>query len=304
MEGNPRIDRLLAGACPIQKGWSSDQKYRVTGPEGTDCLLRISDPSRFEEKRKEFAIIRKYAALGLPMSQPLDFGRCRAGVYMLLSWLEGEDLEEILPALSPERQYRLGREAGAILRKLHSLPLSPEDRPQTTKREKKLRQLALYEQSQHRFPGDETAIAFVRENIGRIWLEPPVYQHGDFHPGNLIYQPDGAIGVIDFNRWEIGDPFEEFYKLQSFGREVSVPYAVGQIDAYFTDGVPEAFWTALAVYVAHAALYSIKWSERFGPDDVAGMMERCRMAFDDYDGFRSAVPRWYRDILGADWRSK
>lgn len=38
-----------------------------------------------------------------------------------------------------------------------------------------------------------------------------------------------AIGVIDFNRWEVGDPYEEFYKLESFARELSVPYCIGQI---------------------------------------------------------------------------
>ena len=42
-----------------------------------------------------------------------------------------------------------------------------------------------------------------------------------------------VIGVIDFNRWEVGDPYEEFYKLESFGIEESIPYCVGQIDEYF-----------------------------------------------------------------------
>lgn len=27
----------------------------------------------------------------------------------------------------------------------------------------------------------------MKENIHKIWKEKPVYQHGDFHPGNLIY---------------------------------------------------------------------------------------------------------------------
>ena len=112
-------------------------------------------------------------------------------------------------------------------------------------------------------------------------------------PGNLIYTPEGKIGVIDFNRWEVGDPYEEFYKLESFGRELSVPYCIGQIDSYFQDHVPVDFWKALAVYVAHASLYSIKWAEKFGQEEIDGMIRRCRIAFDDYDGFSSVVPRWY-----------
>ena len=106
--------------------------------------------------------------------------------------------------------------------------------------------------------GDGHAIAYVRENIDRIRSVPPVYLHGDFQPGNLILRPDGSIGVIDFNRWEDGDPWEEFYKPESFGVEISIPYCIGQIDAYFDDTVTEDFWRVLAVYSAHASLFSIK----------------------------------------------
>ena len=47
--------------------------------------------------------------------------------------------------------------------------------------------------------------------------------------------------------------------------------------------------------MAHASLYSIKWAEKFGQDDVDGMVKRCRVAFDDYDGFQRCVPKWYVD---------
>ena len=186
-----------------------------------------------------------------------------------------------------------------ILRKIHSVRVEPEDMPTQTKKERKLYQLSRYEESNLRIEDDEIAIQYVKDNIDQIWRQPPVYQHGDFHPGNLIYREDGTIGVIDFNRWEIGDPYEEFYKLESFGREVSVPYCVGQIDAYFRDAVPETFWKALAVYVAHASLYSIKWAERFGQEDIDGMIRRCRTAFEDYDGFRVCVPKWYTEKYRA-----
>ena len=122
--------------------------------------------------------------------------------------------------------------------------------------------------------------------------------HGDFHPGNLIYMQDGSIGVIDFNRWEVGDPYEEFYKLESFGIEISVPYCIGQIDAYFNDNVPEDFWTANAVYVAQASLFSIKWAEKFGQADVDGMVRRARASMKNFDNFNLSVPKWYSNTLG------
>ena len=278
---------------PVAKGWSSDRKYRIETDRGETLLLRLSDASKLEAKKKEFEIIQKNAALGFPMSQPIDFGVQDDQVYMLLSWVDGEDLETVLPRLPEAEQHRLGREAGAILKQIHSLPVDPADLPKQTKRERRLWQLSQYEQSRLRLEHDETAVQYVKDNIGLIWSQPPVYQHGDFHPGNLIYQPDGSIGVIDFNRWEVGDPWEEFYKLQSFGKEVSVPYCVGQINAYFDGDPPEDFWRVLAVYVAWSSLFSIKWAEQFGSEEIAGMVRRCKAAFADYDGFRRIIPRWY-----------
>lgn len=69
-----------------------------------------------------------------------------------------------------------------------------------------MQQLSRYEESHVRIDGDEIAIKYVKENIDLIWKEKPVYMHGDYHPGNLIYTDNGLIGVIDFNRWEVGDP--------------------------------------------------------------------------------------------------
>ena len=279
---------------PVNKGWSSDRKFYITTDSGEHLLLRLSDMDRSAEKKKEFAIIEKYSRLGFPMSMPLEAGVCRDGVYMLLTWVEGTDLEAVLPGLPETEQYRLGREAGKILKKIHSIPLAEEDIPAATKKEKKLLQLSRYEASDLRIPQDETAILYVKENIDRIWQKPPVYLHGDFHPGNLIYTEDSSLGVIDFNRWEVGDPYEEFYKLESFGTEVSIPYCTGQIDAYFDDSVPMDFWRANAVYVAQASLFSIKWAEKFGRRDIDRMVERANRAFYDFDRFRRIIPKWYR----------
>lgn len=280
----------------ISKGWSSDEKYKINTADGQTLLLRISDISAYEYKKKEFEIVQKYSKLGFAMSQPLDFGVCNEGksCYMLLTFVEGRDLEEALPTLSEKEQYLLGRKAGEILKRIHSIPLDECDIPTQTKRERKLYQLSRYEESSHlRVENDENVIEFVKNNIDLIWKESPVYQHGDFHPGNLIYMPNGEIGVIDFNRWEVGDPYEEFYKLEGFGIEVSIPYSIGQIDAYFEGEIPMDFWGALAVYCAHAALFSIKWAEKFGQKDVDGMIERCHRAFENYDKFNSVVPKWY-----------
>ena len=196
----------------ISKGWSSDKKYLVETANGEFQLLRISDIEEYETKKKEYEIITKYSQLGISMSMPIEFGTCNEdkNVYMLLSWIEGRDLEEVLPELSEQEQYKLGRQAGIILRKIHSIPLDSADVPATTKREKKLMQLAHYEESDVRISGDEIAVAY-------------------------------------------------------------------------------------AVYVAQASLFSIKWAEKFGQDEIDGMVRRARNSMTNFNDFKNTVPKWYSD---------
>ncbi len=290
-----RSSKNWASVEPLNKGWSTDKKYRIVTTEGEHLILRMADIEKYDAKKKEYGIIQKYSNLGFQMSMPLEFGVCNdnQNVYMLLTWLDGRDLESVLPELPEKEQYQLGRRAGEILKRIHSVKLDDADIPTRTKQEKKLFQLARYEESVFRLPNDETAIKYVKENIDQIWKVPPVYMHGDYHPGNLIYLEDGTIGVIDFNRWEVGDPYEEFYKLESFGTECSIPYCVGQIDAYFGDEIPEDFWTTNAIYVAHASLFSIKWAEKFGRQDIDGMVVRAKRAFENFEDFRIKIPHWY-----------
>lgn len=100
----------------LSRGWSDDEKYVVKTTAGELFLLRLSGIEQYDAKKKEYEIIAKYATLGFLMSQPIDFGICNNGrnVYILLTWIEGVDLEAALPTLSESEQYKLGREAGKI----------------------------------------------------------------------------------------------------------------------------------------------------------------------------------------------
>ena len=284
----------------VEKGYSKDQKYHIITDEQEHLLLRCSLAKNFFQKEKEYQFISKIAQTGITMTKPVSFGICNEGqwVYLLLTWVEGVDLEEVLGNFPIERQYELGRQAGNILRTIHQIPLNEDENPINTKIPKKLLQLEKYEHSLRRVENDEEVVEYVKQNIQKIWRERPTYLHGDFHPGNLIYQSDGTIGVIDFNRWEIGDPYEEFYKLESFGVELSIPYCIGQIESYFNDQVPEQFWETLAVYVAHSSLYSIEWATQFDEEEILGMVQRYHASIKHFDHYKQIVPTWYGKNLG------
>ena len=113
----------------FQRDGQAIVKYFIKTKEGKMLLLRISDIEQYETKKKEYEIVEKYSKLGFLMSQPIDFGICNNGknVYMLLTWIEGKDLEEVLSDLTEEQQYQLGRQAGKILKKIHSIDVDIND---------------------------------------------------------------------------------------------------------------------------------------------------------------------------------
>ena len=153
--------------------------------------------------------------------------------------------------------------------------------------------LDKYINSDVKIENDEAIVNYIKNNIDSIWSVSPTLCHCDFHPGNLIYMPNKEIGVIDFNRWEITDPYEEFYKLSSFGVEASIPYCVGQIESYFDGDIPIGFWKALKVYAAWAALYSIAWASKFGEEEISKMIGRATRMINDYDGLTLDIPKWF-----------
>ncbi|WP_052087833.1 aminoglycoside phosphotransferase family protein [Paenibacillus wynnii] len=283
---------------PVLKGWSSDLKYEVESGDGQRLLLRLSAIEQFDARQAEYNRVKVINQLDFAMSRAIDFGLCNEGrnTYMLLTWVEGLPLEECLLSLPVTQQYQLGVQAGQILKQIHSIPPPAKHSDwEQQLRTKVLSRVEKYESCPYRVPGDETAIAFVKKNIGQLSNMGEVYRHGDYHIGNLLYTDQGQIGVIDFNRCDSGDYVEEFYKLQSFDREWSIPFARGKIDGYFEGAPPDEFWTRQALYVAYSSLFSIVWAIPFGASEVEGMIDRCKVAFEDYEYFKRVIPRWYAE---------
>lgn len=278
----------------INKGYSKDKKFKIKLKNKDEyLLLRLSDISLYEQKKEEYEVISKFFKLGFEMSKPISFGICNdeKNVYILLSWIDGVDLSDALPKLSKEEQYLLGRKAGRILKAIHSLKVEDKNFDDRLKI-KLLDKIEKYESSDVRVENDNNFIEYVKRNVDKVCGNYS-YLHGDFHPSNLILMENNEIGVIDFNRWCIFDSYEEFYKLESFGIEFSIPYCVGQIDSYFEDDVPNEFWEIQAIYVACYTLYSIKWAEKFGKKEILGMKRRFYKTFENYENFKTIIPKWY-----------
>ncbi len=279
---------------PIEKGWSSDKKYRVTAKDSTNYLLRASDAAQTDRKRAEFDLMGRIAALGVPMCRPIEFGLCDEGVYSLQEWIDGEDAEAVIPALPTHRQYAYGLDSGRILARIHTLPAPADAEPWERRFNRKLdRKLAMYEACPLRYEGGEAFIRHISENRHLLADRPQVYQHGDYHIGNLMIDRNGRLTVIDFNRSDFGDPWEEFNRIV-WCAQASPAFASGMVDGYFDGAPPANFWALLALYIASNTLSSLPWAIPFGEGEIQTMRRQATEVLSWYDGMTQTVPSWYQ----------
>lgn len=283
----------------INKGWSSDKKYYIKTIEGKELLLRTTDISQYEKKKSEFEELKLLAYMDILMSRPVDFGVCNDGnlVYILFTWINGKDAESILPNLSIDKQYGLGVKAGELLNKIHSIS-APQNILNWAERfnHKIDVKMANYNACDIKFPGDDRFISYIEDNRQLLENRPQTLHHGDYHVGNMIITPESELGVIDFNRLDYGDPWEEFNRI-TFCVETSPVFASGYINGYFNHQVPDLFFRLLALYIANNQLSSIPWAIPFGKEEVNTMLRITNNVYYWYDGFNTYIPNWYINDL-------
>lgn len=278
---------------PIDKGWSGDRKYHMTTADGAEYLLRISPPERLERTKQQFARMEIVAGLGIPMCDPIEFGVCEEGPYSIQRWIRGGSAEDILPTLTTEKQYAYGLDAGRILKRIHSLPAPDGIEPWADRFNRKIdRKIAMYEGCELKY---EDGGAFLRHIAATRHLlsdRPQCFQHGDYHTGNMMIDDNGVLTVIDFDRDDYGDPWEEFNRIV-WCAQLSPAFATGLVDGYFDREVPLEFWQLLTLYISSNALSSLPWAIPFGEGEIQVMRRQAADILSWYDHFRTVVPSWY-----------
>ena len=277
----------------IPKGWSEDKKYRVTKEDGSPYLLRISPAGRYERAQAIFEAMERVAALSVPMSRPLAFGLCEEGAYTLQTWIDGADAEETVPFLPQEKQYELGVQSGEILRKIHSIPAPAGQEDWYARFNRKAdRKIQMYRDCPIKIHGGESFIRYIEENRELLQNRPQCFQHGDYHIGNMMLQ-NGELFIIDFDRFDYGDPWEKLNRIVWCG-QASPPFAAGQLDGYFGGEPPLNFFRLLCLYIASNTLSSVPWAIPFGQREVDTMTAQAQEVLSWFDGMENPVPIWYR----------
>lgn len=285
----------ITSRTPIDKGWSDDQKYCVTTADGQKYLLRISSMDRLERKRREYEKMSEVAQLGIPLCLPVEFGTCEEGAYSIQSWIDGEDAEELVMSMNAEDQYRYGLDAGRILARIHTIP-APIDAPEWENRfnAKIDRKIAMYEACALKYEsGGDAFLDYIAQNRHLLRGRPQSYQHGDYHIGNMMIDRSGKLTIIDFEKQDVGDPWEEFNRIV-WCAQAAPAFASGMVDGYFGGDIPMEFWKLLALYICSNTLGSLPWAIPFGEGEIQVMQKQAAQVLEWYAGMQKVIPSWYQ----------
>lgn len=279
----------------ITKGMSGDEKYYIETDTGNKFLLRLTDITEYDRKAKEFQMVKAAASAGIPMPKPVDFGICSNGkqVYTLLTWIEGEEAEKILPLLSEKEQYSYGVKAGKALNKIHTIP-APNGLSSWFERYFAVidERINAFHAEGIAFEGDSNILNYLQQNKSSLINRPQCFQHGDFHEGNLIITPEKEIYVIDWHGMDFdnfGDPWYELAR----GDEKYPYYMSGLINGYFNGKPPETFWTLYSYYLSCSAITSIVWAKYCAPNELENILKLNNYVLRWFENMQRVIPTWY-----------
>lgn len=282
---------------PITKGWSCDKKYCAITSDKNKYLLRISPTDEYKRKKIEFEVMQQVSALGVPMCQPIELGTCDEGTYSLHSWINGNDAEDKLHAFSNKEQYTFGIEAGQILKQIHSLPATSIQEDWELRFNNKIdRNIRMYNNSPIKHQNGHYFLDYINANRQLLKNRPQCFQHGDYHIGNMMVDINDKLQIIDFDRYDYGDPWEEFNRIV-WSAQKSPLFASGMVNGYFDNSIPLEFWQLLALYISSNTLSSISWAVTLGQEQINTMINQANDILYWYDNMKNPIPTWYENII-------
>lgn len=160
--------KALAEIHPLA-GFSCGNKYYAKTKAGQDVILILGDTSAQYCMKEEMRWINYLESCGMPTNRLLDFGAYNSGqgYYMLLSWIPGMDVQKLVRNESPQFCNSIGEKSGALLRRIHELPLDSDDLFHLTLSEQVCACIAEYSGDSElltRFPAMDTFIRFLEDN--------------------------------------------------------------------------------------------------------------------------------------------
>lgn len=107
---------------------------------------------------------------------------------------------------------------------------------------------------------------------------------------------DKRLYIIDFNRNNFGDPWEEFNRIVWCAQATPL-FATGMVNGYFSNDVPIPFWELLALYISSNTLSSVPWAIPFGQSQIQVMINQAKDVLSWYENMTKSIPTWYKGVI-------
>ena len=277
----------------IQKGYSEEMKYKVKADK--NYFLKISP--LFFTKKKDLEV--KYiSALEKEIKFPklVEMKFETNSILSLYEWIDGVDIRDYASKLTGEELYQYGMQAGAFLKKIHSLSIEESSvNWQEYYIQKSKKKIHSFRKLNKNFAEIEMFIDFIQSHQSLLKDRPISLCHGDYHVGNMMIELETKkLVIIDFGSLEIGDPIEEFNRM-IWNAQLSEEFATGLINGYFNGkNIPDDFWKLIAYYMACDVVGSIPWAVNYGNEQLITMLEKAKLVLDWFDDFERVIPKFYK----------
>jgi len=183
------------------------------------------DPNKFEKEAFLYTLLAKF---DIPVPKLIVFDNSKKIIdyeFLLLSYIEGETLEQSFPLQSTQDQTSLCSQLGELAHKIHSVPLSAlaarekllrkEKNWSETVRDEHLEYFSLVVEKDYLPAQTVTMITDTFKQFSQLKMPRgnESLVHGDFSPSNIQVKNGQIVGIFDFEFATLGDPFYDLQKI-------------------------------------------------------------------------------------------
>ncbi|MBD3941596.1 aminoglycoside phosphotransferase family protein [Microbacterium sp. NEAU-LLC] len=205
------VDTLTLGK--FSEGWDSEV-WRLGEAHAVRLPRRaLAAPLVLNEQRVLPLIRDRLAPLGVLVPAPLVCGVPSAGypwAWSVVPWIDGERGLDVPRAARRDWAEPLAAALGALhVEAPADFPVNPvRGRPLATRDQAFQDRLATVQAAGalDAAATDSLTTVWHRGLHSSDWGAPPVWIHGDLHPGNLVSSDGALAGIIDFGDVTAGDP--------------------------------------------------------------------------------------------------
>ncbi|MEU1970283.1 aminoglycoside phosphotransferase family protein [Microbacterium sp. NPDC019599] len=256
-----------AVTLPLRKvadGW--DNELWRLGPELAVRLPRraLAAPLVLHEQQALPRISAVLEPLGIRVPAPVVSGRPGDGFpwpWSVVPWFGGDGGLDIPRAARAAWAEPLAAALGALHTAApEGFPVNPvRGVPLATRGRAVAERMALLHEASDVPRGwlDTAESAWRSGLVAAEWSGPPVWIHGDLHPGNLVAQDGSLTAIIDFGDVTAGDPAYDlavaWLAFDAYGREVFVAATGARYDP--------ATWTRARAWAAAFAVLLLSHSD-------------------------------------------